>query len=156
MRPQYRDSNIVDPYEKGCRYQDFICDELADASPPIIIQNYCSEMWQVTKGENRQGIEIKNDDRHRETGRMSFEIGERKNLDRPWVKSGIYSPSLYYLQGDYRHALLFKTAVLRAYVEQMKPEIVEHNPPTIRKFYIGVMEARRLAERIFYFDERGQ
>jgi len=70
-------NNYQENYEKGLEYQDFIVEILAEKYG-LIIPNYSSKKYQYDVGENKQGIEIKFDDRLKETGNLYIEIAESR------------------------------------------------------------------------------
>ena len=64
--------------QKGLRYQDFVTDILIN-NLGISLSNYSSKRYQETKGENRQGFEIKFDDKFKDTGNIYIEVKEKAN-----------------------------------------------------------------------------
>ena len=54
--------------EQGLQFQDYVIDLLYDAGLPVV--TYSSKQYQNNVGENRGGLEIKNDERFRETGNL--------------------------------------------------------------------------------------
>lgn len=89
--------------EKGLEYQDFITDMLL-SEIGISLSTYSSKKYQYSVGENKQGIEIKFDDRYKETGNLYIEIKEKSNaINANYVDSGIYRSdnTWLYVIGDY-------------------------------------------------------
>lgn len=87
--------------EQGLCFQDYIAEWLYNEGLPI--NTYTSREYQNKIGENRAGIEIKNDEKFRETGNLYIEIAEKSNPDNPrYVESGIYrnDNTWLYLIGD--------------------------------------------------------
>ena len=106
----------------GEEYQDFICDQLRKANPPIIVQCYSSRRYQWERGESAQGIEIKFDDQSGHTPNLFIEYEEKTNKNnREYVPSGIMRKdnSWLYLIGNYIEAFLFsKEQLRRIYLER--------------------------------------
>jgi hypothetical protein len=95
--------------QKGFEFQDFIADKLIE-SLGISLTSYSSKQHQEKKGENRQGFEIKFDDRYKTTGNIYIETAEKsneKNLN--FVSSGIYRSdnTWLYLIGNYEEVFIF-------------------------------------------------
>lgn len=96
----------------GQEYQDFIGDVLCRRGFPI--RNYTSRKYQLHKGENLIGLEIKHDSQIAVYGNLFIEVAERKNTCESFLPSGIYAnDSLLYLIGDYERYFLFATNTLR-------------------------------------------
>jgi len=103
-------------YEKqlaiGQEYQDFIGDVLCRRGLPI--RNYTSRHYQLNKGENLIGLEIKHDRQIATYGNLFIEVAERRDFCMPYFVSGIYAGNpLLYLIGDYERYFLFATNTLR-------------------------------------------
>ncbi len=97
----------------GQEYQDFIGDVLCKRGMPI--RNYTSRKYQLNKGENLIGLEIKYDTQISVYGNLYIEVAERRDLSMPFFPSGIYAgPSILYLIGDMERYFLFSTNTLRA------------------------------------------
>lgn len=95
--------------QKGLEYQDFITDILLKEIG-ISLSSYSSKKYQYNIGENKQGIEIKFDDRYKETGNLYIEVQEKSNADNyNYVDSGIYRSdnTWLYLIGDYSEVFIF-------------------------------------------------
>src|SRR4030043_524633 len=109
-----------DPYphspgslEKGLQYQDFVTAELYRRGIPIV--GYTSKKYQIKYGENRAGVEIKFDDRMKETGNVYIETAEKANPANPYfVPSGIYrnDNSWLYAIGNYDVIYIFAKKTL--------------------------------------------
>jgi hypothetical protein len=95
--------DMTDYYEKclvqGEKYQEFvskICLEVQE----LRIDVYKKKQEQYNIGESRQGYEIKNDDRYKETKNIYIEIAEKTNENNSeYINSGIY-------RGDNSHTLI--------------------------------------------------
>ena len=87
--------------KQGLYFQDYVCELLYQHGIPII--SYSSKEYQNMIGENKAGIEIKNDTRFRETGNLFIEISEKTNSENEnFIPSGIYrnDNTWLYLIGD--------------------------------------------------------
>ena len=94
--------------ERGLQFQDYVTDIIA-SELCINLASYSSKKYQL-KGENKQGIEIKFDDRHKDTGNLYIEIAEKSNpANLQFVPSGIYRDdnSWLYVIGDYQQLFIF-------------------------------------------------
>ena len=79
---------------------------------------------------------------------MSIEVAEKTKAEQEnFVPSGILrvDNTKYYLQGDDNYFWCFLKKTLQKYYEENKPQTIDNNPPTIRKFYISIEEADKLA-----------
>jgi len=95
--------------QKGFEFQDFIADKLIE-SLGISLTSYSSKKHQEKKGENRQGLEIKFDDKYKTTGNIYIETAEKSNENNPnFVSSGIYRSdnTWLYLIGNYKEVFIF-------------------------------------------------
>lgn len=100
--------------EQGLQYQDFIMDLLIKELG-ITLSNYSSKKYQYNIGENKQGIEIKNDDKFKTTGNIYIETAEKSNADNiSYVASGIYRSdnTWLYVIGDYELVYIFSKKYL--------------------------------------------
>lgn len=96
--------------EAGLEYQDFVVDALRKCTPAILVLPYNSRKYQQNIGESASGIEIKFDNKMKETGNVYIEVAEKSNAAiADFTPSGIYrnDNSWLYLIGDYEQALLF-------------------------------------------------
>jgi len=83
MTPYY-----ADKLKEGQEFEDFVQDALAKRG--IFLGNYTSQKYQLEKGENMLGMEIKRDGRFRETGNFYMETAEKSSKDIVgWTPSGI-------------------------------------------------------------------
>jgi hypothetical protein len=111
--------NMTEQYaqclEKGLQYQDFVTDVLI-SELGISLSTYNSKKYQYTKGENKQGFEIKFDDKYKETGNIYIEVAEKSNPENlQYVKSGIYrnDNTWLYLIGNYNEIFIFSKKHLK-------------------------------------------
>lgn len=96
MTPYYQEM-----LQKGLKYQDFVMMNLHREG--IVLQPIQSKEYQL-KRENLLGMEIKFDDRRRETGNFYFELYEKSDpQNEQFVTSGILRNdySWLYAIGDY-------------------------------------------------------
>ena len=96
MTPYYKEK-----LEQGLYFQDYVIELLYKNGIPLI--SYSSKEYQNMIGENKAGIEIKNDNNFRKTGNLYIEIAEKSNAENiSFVSSGIYrnDNTWLYLIGD--------------------------------------------------------
>jgi hypothetical protein len=101
--------------EKGLEFQDFVTDILLKEIG-ICLSSYSSIKYQNIKGENKQGFEIKFDDKYKETGNLYIEIAEKSNANNfNFVSSGIFrnDNTWLYLIGDYTEIFIFSKQHLK-------------------------------------------
>lgn len=152
-KPQnrYPDSKNPNSIEEGLEFQDLVTDVLARAG--ILIQNYCSKEYQLRKGENRQGSEIKLDNWCTTSHRLSIEISERTAEDKPWVPSGIYAcKGPFYIHGNTTTFWLFLTKFLKKLhclkkKDSEEPKYEGKEEPTVRTFYLPESDADKYGLR---------
>lgn len=122
---------------QGLHYQDKVVESLYDVGIPIVC--YSSKEFQHLKGENKAGIEIKNDTRFRETGNFFIEIAEKSRKENTqWIPSGIYrnDNTWLYLQGDELEYFIFgkRQLVLLHRCKKFEEKII----PTSKGFLLPV------------------
>ncbi len=142
-----RNSGHKDSFKEGESFQDFCIDLFADRLN-FIIQQYTTKKYQYEKGESRQGVEIKLDNRHTDTKRLSIEIAEKKlGTDIDWRPSGIYSHTnnLFYIVGNYQSVFLFSNKFLIQLHNTNRYDEATHPKeyPTIKKYYLPLAEAEK-------------
>lgn len=101
--------NYAKCLEKGLLFQDFIMN-LFMKELGIPISNFSSKKYQYKVGENIQGIEIKFDDRYKDTNNIYIETKEKSNPNNlKFVISGIYRDdnSWLYVIGNYNEVFVF-------------------------------------------------
>lgn len=136
--------------KEGEHYQDFVVEELYKAGLPII--SYSSKKYQCEIGENKAGIEIKNDQKFRQTGNFYIEVAEKSNPDKKeYSPSGIYRDdnTWLYIIGDYQSIYIFSKKQLQFLFQQhTKREVVT---PTSKGFLLPIKDADEFwAVRIMY------
>jgi len=103
---------------QGLEYQDFVFEKLYDVGLATIA--YSSKKYQINKGENKAGFEIKFDDRLKDTGNLYIEISEKSNASNSgFIPSGIYrnDNTWLYLIGNYDIIFIFDKRRLRKIYE---------------------------------------
>lgn len=138
MTPYYREK-----LKQGLHYQDFVVEELYKIGLPII--SYSSKEYQNMIGENKAGIEIKNDMNFRKTGNFYIEIAEKSNAEnRNFVDSGIYRKdnTWLYLIGDEIEIFIFGKNQLEYLHKKGKYREVQIS--TSKGFLLPVIEARNI------------
>ena len=150
-KPRYPDADRTTVFEEGLEFQDFVADLLL-AELGIALTSYSSARYQWLRGENRQGIEIKLDKRIPETGNVSIEVAEKSRADvANWTPSGIMREdnAWLYVQGCPAIVLVFGKATLRLVYEKRYRGRTWQPKPTIRTFLLPLVEAERLALKVF-------
>jgi hypothetical protein len=105
----------ADKLKEGQEFQDY-CSVVFHQKLGIVISNFQSRRYQIDRGENIQGIEIKRDSRFRETGNLYIEVAEKSNPSRAeFVASGFErgDNSWLYAIGDERTIWIFNPKWLR-------------------------------------------
>jgi hypothetical protein len=111
---------------KGLHYQDFVIEQLYKIGLPII--SYSSKEYQNMIGENKAGIEIKLDQKFRDTGNFYIEYAEKSNQNNQYyVDSGILrnDNTWLYLIGDYKTIYVFSKKQLILLLNSNKVKKVE-------------------------------
>ena len=132
---------------QGLEYQDFIFDTLYSLGLPLI--SYGSKKYQVEKGENKAGFEIKFDDKFATTGNFWIEVAEKsKPENKQWIPSGIYRDdnTWLYLIGNYSEFYIFAKSHLQ--LIESDYDIIINNRKTSKGFLLPKKRADKLAVRI--------
>ena len=125
----------------GQEYQDFIGDVLCKRG--LTIRNYTSRKFQLNKGENLIGLEIKHDKQISVYGNLFIEVAERRDLCMPYFPSGIYAgDTLLYLIGDRERYFLFATNTLRAIHRSGKYPVITIRRNTSQGFKLPITDVR--------------
>jgi hypothetical protein len=151
LRPVYPDADTETTFEEGIEFQDFVADLLM-AELGISVTSYTSRKWQQTFGENRQGIEIKRDNRILETGNVSIEVAEKSRADRrSWTPSGIMRDdnTWLYIQGNPKIVFVFGKTILRLMYEKKYKHFCREPKKTIRTFLLPIDRAMECALKVF-------
>jgi hypothetical protein len=129
--------------EKGLEFQDFVTDILIKEIG-ISLSSYNSIKYQNTKGENKQGFEIKFDDKYKETGNIYIEIAEKSHPDNlSYVWSGIFrnDNTWLYLIGNYSEIFIFSKQHLKLMYKSNK--LKEVTTATSKGFLIDRLTAEK-------------
>lgn len=129
---QFGGINVTDYYAKqlevGLIYQDFVVEKLYEKGIPIV--GYSSKKYQYSKGENKNGYEIKFDNRRKETGNLYIEIAEKSDANnKSFVPSGIYRDdnAWLYIIGDYDKIYILSKKHLRFLFENNESFLFENS-----------------------------
>ncbi len=129
----------ADKLEQGVEFQDFVIDLLLKEIG-LSISLYGSRKYQNWKGESRQGIEIKFDDRYKSTGNIYIETHEKANPSRPnFTESGILrnDNTWLYVIGDYSNVFIFaKNFLINLYNTKRDDIIRSVEIPTSKGFLL--------------------
>lgn len=120
--------------KQGLEYQDFVMEHLYKEGLPLI--TYTSKKYQIEKGENKLGVEIKFDNNYNETGNLYIEVEERSSIYKEYIKSGIFRKdnTWLYIQGNYNIAFVFFKIQLQGLSKKYK--IFEIQRKTSKGFLI--------------------
>lgn len=152
MAMRYPDAKRYSTFEEGLEYQDFVA-EVLRRELGIVITNYASKKYQFNIGENRQGVEIKLDNRILDTGNVSIEVGEKSRRELPdYTPSGILrnDNSWLYIQGNYRIMFVFSLGLLKLLYNSGRYRVDEL--PTLRRFLLKLEDAKKYAALVIYED----
>jgi len=106
---------------KGLKFESYIIDWLANEKN-INLSHYTTYEEQIHKGENRQGIEIKNDQMFSKTGNLFISV--ERVYDYTTHPSGIFkNQSWLYVIGDKDCFYIFSTKQLRQIYQGNKPKL---------------------------------
>tara|TARA_R110002124_G_scaffold306_1_gene1219 strand:- start:807 stop:1265 length:459 start_codon:yes stop_codon:yes gene_type:complete len=106
---------------KGLKFESFIMDWFS-GNKKINLSHYTTYDEQIHKGENRQGIEIKNDQMFKRTGNLFISVSR----DYGYVEycSGICKgQSWLYVIGDEEEFYIFSTKQLVQFYKEQTPKI---------------------------------
>lgn len=106
---------------KGLKFESYIMDWFAKEKN-INLSHYTTYEEQIHKGENRQGIEIKNDQMFKNTGNLFISV--EREYDYATHPSGIFKDqSWLYVIGDKDCFYIFSTKQLRQIYNGNKPKL---------------------------------
>ena len=137
--------------EKGLEFQDFICEALLKEMG-INLTMFSSRKYQLSKGENIQGVEIKFDDIYKKTGNIYIEIAEKSNEENEnYVISGIYrnDNTWLYLIGNYEEVFIFPKNILVLLDNKKRYKYVQ--TPTSKGFLINKEDAHKFCAKKIIF-----
>lgn len=147
-----------DMLEKGQKYQDFIMIELHKRG--IVLQPIQSRSYQLGM-ENLLGMEIKFDDKMKDTGNIYFETHEKSNADNQhFIESGILrnDNSWLFAIGDYSVLYIFSKKRLCSLYERLDRGIVFLSAEikkisTSRGFIIPVSKIMEICDKRIFFTQ---
>tara|TARA_B110000285_G_scaffold203670_1_gene239989 strand:+ start:19025 stop:19492 length:468 start_codon:yes stop_codon:yes gene_type:complete len=109
---------------KANNFEDIVYDYFNDELN-WILSHYASKEAQFKRGENRQGVEIKNDQRYNETGNLFISI--KRDYKFKEYPSGIFrdteTKQLFYVIGDKDNFWVLSTKHLREYFNIKNPDL---------------------------------
>lgn len=134
-------------------FEEFVYDYFNDEWN-IPISHFVSKEGQYKRGENRQGFEIKNDQRYSKTGNLYISIKRVYNFAE--YPSGIYretkTKQRFYVIGDENKFWIIATRHLKQYYEKNKPNLIKgftYNNGTEYGYLLPVKEANGMAAEIY-------
>lgn len=133
--------------KEGQEYQDFVGDILYSHGIPII--SYGSKKYQIERGENKIGIEIKYDKKFKDTGNLYIELKEKSNpKNENYINSGINRDdnTWLYVIGDYKTIFVFGKKML--YYLSKKYKEIENNTKTSKGFLLPIADAKNYCEKL--------
>lgn len=136
-----------DRLEVGLQFQDFVTDILF-TELFIPLSSYQSKKYQL-KGENKQGVEIKFDDKFKDSGNLYIEIAEKSNPNNPtFIDSGIYrnDNTWLYIIGNYQILFIFGKSTLKLLHKDKRYRSIEI--PTSKGFLIPRTDAVKFALKV--------
>ncbi len=141
---QFEMTYYEEKLKSGLEFQDFVAVEFSKIGIPIT--SFSSKKFQINKGENLQGFEIKNDEKFRQTGNFWIELKERTTEEKPYTPSGIFRTdnTRFFVIGDYKGVFLIQKKILRLLSSKYKQ--IENNRKTSIGFLLPVKDAEK------YFD----
>lgn len=115
--------------KRAFRFESYIMDWF-QKEKAINISHYHLIEEQIHKGENRQGIEIKNDQMLQNTGNVFISVKKVYNQGEYQYPTGIYKKDQndldqcwLYVIGNKNEHWVFSSKLLRQYFEKYKPEL---------------------------------
>ena len=101
--------------QEGLEFQDYVT-EVMWKRLGIPLMNFSSILRQVSHGENVNGIEVKKDNRFRNTGNLFIETCERSSATSSWHAAGITKDdnSWLFVIGDEQTIYVFAVKHLRS------------------------------------------
>lgn len=131
---------------KGLKFESFIMDWFCQEKN-INLSHYTLLKEQIEKGENRQGIEIKNDQRFMETGNLFISV--QRDYGYTKYESGIYkNQSWLYVIGNEDEFYIFAIKHLKQYYEHNKPALFNGFTSIKNGIDKGFLLSKKQAERI--------
>jgi len=118
----------------------------------IPLSHFVSKTGQFTRGENRQGFEIKNDQRYKQTGNLYISVKRVYAESGKEYPSGIYrdteTAQLFYIIGDSDNFWIIATKHLRTYYEENDLQPIKGFKSATGGQEIGFLLSTRKADRL--------
>lgn len=115
---------INNKYKRATNFEEYIYDYFNDKLN-IPLSHFVSKQGQYERGENRQGVEIKNDQSYNKYNNLFISV-KREYVDKCYP-SGIFrqtkTKQLFYVIGDVNNFWVFSTKQLKGYYNKNKPEL---------------------------------
>jgi hypothetical protein len=132
--------------QEGLEFESYIMDWFC-SQKNINLSHYTLLKEQINKGENRQGIEIKNDQRFQETGNLFISV--ERDYGYTKYESGVYkNQSWLYVIGNENEFYIFATKHLKQYYEHNKPQLFDGFKSIKNGVEKGFLLSKKQAERI--------
>jgi hypothetical protein len=132
--------------QEGLEFESYIIDWFC-SQKNINLSHYTLLKEQINKGENRQGIEIKNDQRFQETGNLFISV--ERDYGYTKYESGVYkNQSWLYVIGNENEFYIFATKHLKQYYEHNKPQLFDGFKSIKNGVEKGFLLSKKQAERI--------
>jgi len=141
IKREYGKGGFMYDIENERLFQDQVMEKLNQVG--IHLQLYSSVVYQFTKGESIQGVEIKHDHRMKSTGNLYIEYQEL-DKNNHWCNSGILRSdnSWLYCIGDNEKLYLISKQVLINMYNNMK-NIKKVETETSRGFLLPIETAKK-------------
>lgn len=135
---------------QGLEYQDFVMEYLYHQGLPLI--TYTSKKYQIEKGENKLGVEIKFDNNYVKTGNLYIEVMERSNVNYNYIDSGIFRKdnTWLYIQGNYNEAFVFFKVQLQGLSKRYN--IIEIKNKTSKGFLLPKIDINKFCGKVLVFN----
>ncbi len=132
--------------QEGLEFESYIMDWFC-SQKNINLSHYTLLKEQINKGENRQGIEIKNDQRFQETGNLFISV--ERDYGYTKYESGIYkNQSWLYVIGNENEFYIFATKHLKQYYEHNNPQLFDGFKSIKNGIDKGFLLSKKQADRI--------
>lgn len=145
---------------KGQEFQDYVFDKLYEIGIPLI--SYSSKKYQIEKGENKAGVEIKFDDNFAKTNNFWIEVAEKYDpKQEDWFDSGIKRDdnTWLYIIGNYDIFYIFAKRHLMSLLNKESANGKKKYPirissrKTSKGFLLDKQMADCIATRVLYFNQ---
>lgn len=143
-RDNYSNGYYQQKLQQGLEFQDVVTVALYQRG--IIVVAYSSQKFQISKGENMLGAEIKRDGNFRKSGNLYIETAEKSHPDKKYyTPSGIHREdnSWLYVIGDEKTIYIFSGKYLKM-LEKRYKAVETH---TSRGFLMSLPEAEKYCIR---------